>query len=248
MNIYAGFDGAPLEWTELGDPGAPALLLLHGLFSSAATNWVSYGAAAAVATAGFRLILPDFRAHGRNIAVGGEFPADTLAMDAEALVAHLGLSDYLLGGYSLGARTVTRMLARGARPRAALLSGMGLRGIVDGGARSDWFVAMIDGRGSWERGTAQATAEAFMTQNGNDPALVRALLRSQVNTPTAALAAIDVPVRVLCGVDDRDNGSASDLAAALPRAMLVEIPGNHMSAVTKPEFGRAIADWAAGLT
>jgi len=42
---------------------------------------------------------------------------DVLAMDAEALIAHLGLSDYDLGGYSLGGRTTARLLVRGARPR-----------------------------------------------------------------------------------------------------------------------------------
>ena len=31
-----------------------------------------------------------------------------------------------------------------------------------------------------------------------------------------------------------DNGSAADLAALLPDATYVEVPGNHMSAVTKP--------------
>ena len=29
----------------------------------------------------------------------------------------------------------------------------------------------------------------------------------------------------------------------LPDARFVEVPGNHMSAVTKPELGRAIADF-----
>jgi hypothetical protein len=48
---------------------------------------------------------------------------------------------------------------------------------------------------------------------------------------------------VLCGRNDEDNGSAADLALELPNAALVQIPGNHMSAVTKPDFGAAIAAW-----
>ncbi len=31
----------------------------------------------------------------------------------------------------------------------------------------------------------------------------------------------------------------------LPHATFVEVPGNHMSAVTRPELGRAIADFFA---
>jgi pimeloyl-ACP methyl ester carboxylesterase len=54
-----------------------------------------------------------------------------------------------------------------------------------------------------------------------------------------------MPTLVLTGVDDHDNGSSEALVEMLPNARLVEIPGNHMSAVTKPEFGHAIADFLA---
>ena len=69
------------------------------------------------------------------------------------------------------------------------------------------------------------------------------MLNTFVDTPAAELAAIDCPVLVVTGVDDDDNGSGEDLAAAIPDARFVAIPGNHMSAVTKPELGRAIADF-----
>ncbi len=54
-----------------------------------------------------------------------------------------------------------------------------------------------------------------------------------------------MPALVVSGADDRDNGSARALADALPDGLYVEIPGNHMSAVTKPDLGRAIADFLA---
>jgi len=44
-------------------------------------------------------------------------------------------------------------------------------------------------------------------------------------------------------VDDHDNGSAEQLAAVLPHARHVAIPGTHMSAVAKPDLGTAIADF-----
>ena len=49
-----------------------------------------------------------------------------------------------------------------------------------------------------------------------------------------------VPTLVLSGVDDHDNGSAAELAALLPHGTLVEVPGNHMSAVAKPHLGAAM--------
>ena len=50
---------------------------------------------------------------------------------------------------------------------------------------------------------------------------------------------------VLCGTEDDDNGSAEELAAALPNATYAAVPGTHMSRVTKPEFGDALARFLA---
>jgi hypothetical protein len=50
---------------------------------------------------------------------------------------------------------------------------------------------------------------------------------------------------VLTGAEDDDNGSAEALAAALPKGQYVVVPGNHMSAVTKPDLGAAMADFLA---
>ena len=101
-------DGTRLAVHEVGE-GRP-LLLLHGFFSDAATNWTRYGHAALLAEAGYRVIMPDLRAHGESDKPHDPalYPKDILADDALAIVAHLGLIDYDLGGYSLGARTVAR--------------------------------------------------------------------------------------------------------------------------------------------
>jgi pimeloyl-ACP methyl ester carboxylesterase len=52
-----------------------------------------------------------------------------------------------------------------------------------------------------------------------------------------------MPTLVVCGSEDEDNGSAEELANVLPNAVFAEIPGTHMSSVTKPELGQAIADF-----
>jgi pimeloyl-ACP methyl ester carboxylesterase len=245
IQYFPSFDGQRLAWREMGS-GRP-VVLLHGLFSSGEMNWRRYGAAAAIAGAGFRVILPDFRAHGLSAAPhdAAAYPADVLAMDIEALVAHLGLTDFDLGGYSLGARTAVRLLARGLRPRRAVLGGMGLAGIVGGAERAAWFLNVIARAGSFEKGTAEYYAAQFMVQNGIDGEAVAHVLRSQLVTPAEALPGLATRTLVICGKDDRDNGSAPELAAALPDAVYVEIPGNHMSAVTMPAFGAEIAAWLA---
>ena len=49
------------------------------------------------------------------------------------------------------------------------------------------------------------------------------------------------PTLVVAGVEDQDNGSAPALADSLPNGHYVEVPGGHMSAVTRPELGEAMA-------
>jgi pimeloyl-ACP methyl ester carboxylesterase len=240
-HFFESFDGARIAWRELGE-GRP-VVLIHGYFSDAKTNWLRYGHAAAVAAKGFRVIMPDLRGHGDSAKPhdNASYPADALMRDGLALVAHLGLSDYDLGGYSLGARTSVRMLANGATPERVVLSGMGLAGITSTAGRGGYFRNVLTNLGTFERGSREWLTEAFLkTTKGDAEALLR-VLDTFVDTPLEALAAITQPVLVVAGVEDDDNGSAGDLAAALPAGKYAEVPGNHMSAVTKPELGEAIA-------
>jgi pimeloyl-ACP methyl ester carboxylesterase len=241
VHHFTAPDGIRLAWRELGE-GRP-LVLLHGLFSNAWTNWIRYGHAATIAAAGRRVILPDLRGHGRSDAPHdrAHWPPDILAADGEALVAHLGLVDYDLGGYSLGGRTVARMLAGGAQPGRAILAGMGLSGMVHTAGRGGFFRSVLEGIGTHPRGSAEWMAEAFLKTTGGDPQALLPLLDTFVDTPRETLAAFDLPILVLAGEEDNDNGSAEELARLLPDGRFRSIPGNHMSAVMRPELGGEIA-------
>ncbi len=240
---FDSFDGQRIAWRELGE-GRP-VVLIHGFFSDAQTNWLKYGHAAAIAAAGFRVIMPDLRAHGSSARPhdSSAYPPDALAQDGHALIAHLGLSDYDLGGYSLGARTTVRMLATGATPRRVVIAGMGLDGITRADRRAGHFRNILTNLGKHERGSPEWLAAAFLKTTGGDPVALLGIIDTFVGTPADALVAIVQPVLVVSGKDDDDNGSAPALADALPQARYVEIPGNHMSAVTKPELGQAIASF-----
>ncbi|WP_373474924.1 alpha/beta fold hydrolase [Sphingorhabdus sp.] len=238
--IFETADDIQIVWREIGT-GRP-LILIHGYFSQAETNWIKYGHAAKLADAGYRVIMPDLRAHG----LSGKphdaalYPKDILADDQFALLDHLGITDYDLGGYSLGGRTVARMLARGAKPGRAIISGMGLDGLTKTGNRSGHFKYVLDNLGQHERGSPAFMAEAFLKTTGGDPLALRHILDTFVDTDEAQLRAFDLPVAVICGVEDQENGYAADLAKLLPRGKLFEVPGNHMSAVVKPELGDAM--------
>jgi pimeloyl-ACP methyl ester carboxylesterase len=242
---FASFDGVDLAWQEMGE-GRP-LVLIHGLFSNAWTNWSRYGHAARLAAAGHRVIMPDLRGHGLSAHPHdpAAYPKDVQARDGLALLDHLGLQDFDLGGYSLGGRTVVRMLADGAEPRRAIVAGMGLSGLTDPEDRAGHFREIIVGLGKHERGSPEWLAEAFLKTTGTDPQAMLPLLDSFVATPEGALTRITLPMLVIMGQDDHDSGSGRALAELLPDGRYVEIPGNHMSAVVRCELSETIAEFLA---
>jgi pimeloyl-ACP methyl ester carboxylesterase len=105
------------------------------------------------------------------------------------------------------------------------------------------FRNILTGLGTHERGSPEWMAEAFLKTTKGDPQALLPLLDSFVDTSEAELRAIPMPALVLNGDEDEDNGSAEELAKLLLDAQYVKVPGGHMSCVTKPELGRAIADF-----
>jgi pimeloyl-ACP methyl ester carboxylesterase len=191
--------------------------------------------------------MPDLRGHGESAKPHdlADYPPDALTRDGHALVAHLGLTDYDLGGYSLGARTTSRMVATGATPRRLVFGGMGLEGLTDTDRRSDYFRHVLIHLGEHERGSPAFMAEAFLKTTGGDPEALLGVLETFADTPIDDIRRFAQPALVVIGDDDDEVGSASALVEALPDGTLVEVPGGHMSAVTKPELGQAIADFLA---
>jgi pimeloyl-ACP methyl ester carboxylesterase len=242
---FTASDGVELAWHELG-AGRP-VVLLHGLFSNAETNWLKFGHAQEIAGCGLRVIMPDLRGHGQSAAPHEPrfYPPDVLARDGFELIAHLGLGDYDLGGYSLGARTAARMAILGARPRRLVIAGMGLRGMLDVHRRARHFEKILTGLGTHPRGSPEWLAEAFLKTTGGDAQAMLPLLGSFVDSTEEELSAIAMPTLVLSGVEDQDNGPAAALADLLADGRYAEVPGNHMSAVTRPELGRAVAEFLA---
>ena len=110
-----------------GPPGAPVVLLLHGIFATTTLNWLS-----AFTPLGkhFRVIAPDLSGHGSDAFARGSFTLDHRADDVAALISVLRLEPVIVVGYSMGG-VVAQQLARrhGARIAGLVLSG------VDWGSR-----------------------------------------------------------------------------------------------------------------
>lgn len=242
---FASFDGAALAYHTQGE-GRP-VVMLHGFLANSRLNWIEPGIAAAIADAGFKAIMLDLRGHGDSEAPEdpARYPMDVLAQDGEALIAHLGLADYDLVGYSLGARTAVRMLVRGARPRRCVLGGMGDSGVTGSAQRAAFFADVITKGESGAFPEAAKRVAALMARAQVKPAAMLNVLRAQARTPAEALEPLDTPTLVVCGAQDDDNGSAEGLAAMLPNARAMRISGRHLSAVNA-ELAAAIIEFLRG--
>jgi pimeloyl-ACP methyl ester carboxylesterase len=246
---FPGRDGVRLAYQVMGE-GQP-LILIHG-HQERGSCWVDSGVAGRLADRGYRVIMPDLRAHGESARShdAAAYPPDVLTDDGLALIDHLGLSGYYLAGHSLGGRTVIRMLARGAAPRRAVVSGHGLDSLLHAADpdRTSWYREFFPacGTGVFESGSDEQETEDWLATMDGDPKALLLALDSWVNTTRAELASIAVPVLIITGADEQANQTAGALAAALPHGRHVEVPGDHFTAKTSPEFEEALTGFLAG--
>lgn len=245
-DFIASFDETRLAVHREGE-GRP-VIMLHGLFSSAYMNWIKWGHHQRIAAIGCEAIMLDFRVHGESAAPQdpAAYPSNVLVRDASTLVETLGLAsgEYDLVGFSLGARTALHAVATGVlAPRRLVACGMGIEGLAQWERRAAHFIRVIDEFDTIKPGSPLYVARTFLKSQGVDRVAARLLLQAMDPFDTALLGRIDMPSAIVCGDEDQDNGSGEELAAALPDARFVEVPGSHLNSVTKPELGEAIAEF-----
>ena len=244
---FAGGDGVELACHETGS-GRP-LILLHGFIGSGA-QMMELSLVRGFAERGRRVILPDLRGHGDSAKPHdpAAYPPDVLANDGLALVEHLelGTGEYDLGGYSLGARIVVRMLVRGANPGRAIVAGQGLAKVSgpQGGGQSHRVLrALVDGV-AIEAGSADAPLANWVSNLAADPRVLLHVLNSLVPTPEEALRQMTIPTLVAIG-DQDERADADKLSALIPDARFVRVPGDHATAFAAPELAAAITAFLA---
>ncbi|MCU6482178.1 alpha/beta hydrolase [Arthrobacter sp. A2-55] len=87
-----------LAFGEWGDPGAPAVLAVHGITA----NHLAW-AAVARALPEFHVIAPDLRGRGGSRGLGGPYGMEAHAADLAALLDHVGVATAAVVGHSMGA-------------------------------------------------------------------------------------------------------------------------------------------------
>ncbi|MDQ1567203.1 MAG: hypothetical protein QOF96_2083 [Actinomycetota bacterium] len=246
--------GAPYVRYLPGPPGAPAVVLLHGLSGTADQTWA---ASYRDLNRCFSVVALDLRGHGGGIPPGSVYRLEDCADDVAALIRTLGVGPVIAVGYSMGG-AVAQLLWR-QHPR--LVSGLVL-----------CSTAADFGVGPLERMAAMATvataaalrtvppifrlgfdmATSFMTHDVDDPAQQwlngdygRCTFDSFVSAAAAIsrfssrdwITGVDVATAVIVTRQDRliPPARQRELAGLIPGAVVHEVDGGHGAFVTAAE-------------
>jgi pimeloyl-ACP methyl ester carboxylesterase len=252
--------GATVHVTDVG-AGAPALVFLH-YWGGSSRTWRPVIDRLADTT---RCVAIDHRGWGRSSSPARGYAMQDLAADVTAVIAALGLSDYILVGHSMGGK-VAQLLA-GRRPS-------GLRGVVlvapapakpaaiPDEARAQMgrayetrqsVLATLDGVLRFAELDDELREQAVQDTLAGAGAAKRAWPSSGITQDVSAdLASIDVPVLVIAGREDQVEPVAilqTHVLGEIPGAQLEIVEGSgHLIPLERPdELGERIAAFRTRL-
>jgi pimeloyl-ACP methyl ester carboxylesterase len=241
-------DGVEIAYIDEGQ-GEP-IVLIHGFASNKEVNWVAPGWMTTLTRAGRRAIALDNRGHGASAKLyePAAYHSAVMADDVRALLDHLDLPRADVMGYSMGARiTAFVALAHPDRVRAAVLGGLGVR-LVEGVGLPDTIAEALEAPALADVTDPTAYVfRAFAEQTKSDLRALAACMRGSRQTLSRSeVAQIAVPLMVAVGEKDQIAGSPEALAALIPGAKALIIPGrDHMLAVGDRVFKSAVVEFLA---
>lgn len=235
-----------------GPPGAPTVMLLHGLGATASLNW---GRCFGPVSRQFRVLSLDHRGHGRGLRTR-RFRLEECADDAVRAADALGVEHFIAAGYSMGGpiasltwrrhperasglvlcatarhfvpRNVAR-LARVALPAAAAAARL-----VPGSTHAQMVQRMLVRIEHPE--LRDHIQEEFL---GHEPASVIQAVEALTRYSSHDwIGDVDVPAAVVITTLDElvPPSRQYKLARSIPGARVFEVRGDHDACVTHPDF------------
>ncbi len=234
--FYKSFDGTNIYYETWGN-GYP-VILIHG-FSGTGQGWKHCAVFKDLLNAGYEVILIDLRGGGRSDKphTDSAYAHDAEAKDVMGLITWLNVKQYDAVGYSRGSIITSELMVQDKRIHKAIMGGMG-----EAYTNPEWprrihaYKALM---GDTTLHDVDDMVKYIHSQHFDELALALQQ-KYQPATPPAALAKLSIPVLIIRGTEDKENGSETGLQKLIPKSGLVYVPGNHNTAIRTPEFGTAV--------
>ncbi len=235
-NYFTSFDSTKIYYEVKGE-GFP-VILIHG-FSGTGRGWKKCAVYDDLLKAGYKVILIDQRGNGQSDKPHNElaYANDAEAKDIMGLIRSLNIKQYDAVGYSRGSIITSRLLVLDQRLRKAVMGGMG-----DAYTNPDWprrvhaYKALM---GDTTLHDVDDMVKYIRSQHFDELSLAYQQ-KYQPSTSIKELAAVKIPVLIIRGTEDKENGSETGLNKLIPNSGLVYVPGNHNTAIRTVEFSAAV--------
>lgn len=232
---FTSFDGVKIHY-EVHGRGKP-VLLIHG-FTGSGSDWKNKPVTDSLLSNGFSVVLVDLRGNGLSDqpTAPEAYANNAEAKDLVGLISFLGIPMYDAVGYSRGSIILASLLVLDKRCTRAVIGGMGADFTNPFWPRRiGFYQALID-----DTIPGYADFRKYITQKGLNPLVLAAQQKEQPSTSKAELARLNLPVLIICGDQDADNGKGSDLQLLIPNARFVEVSGNHNSTAWTAGFAEQV--------
>ncbi|MBS1168802.1 MAG: Alpha/beta hydrolase [Proteobacteria bacterium] len=240
------FSTADGDFAYLDEGSGLPVILVHGFASSARVNWLDTGWIDWLVRAGYRAIALDNRGHGASVKLHNaeDYCLDKMSGDVGALIDHLGLPRVRAIGYSMGARILLDFAtSHSDRLERLVLGGIGGAMAKAGLDRDHIANALLAPSLENIDDPVGRSYRLFADQTHSDRQALAACIRGYGRpVDPAATARIAVPTLVAVGTKDAVAGSATELAAMIPGAEVLDIPNrDHMRATGDRVFKEGVA-------
>ncbi len=253
MERFTSFDGLQIAYQIWGPVGTlPPVFLHHGFIANANLNWVQPGIVAALTHAGRQVVALDARGHGASDKPHdpGYYGEEKMARDLRQLFDIIGAAQVDLVGYSMGAIVSLIVASQDKRIRRLVVGGVGSGVIHRGGVdtRAISGAALVNAMRAQDPNTVTDSGarafRAFADLVGGD----REALAAQVLSRHASqipLEQIKAPTLLIAGDQDPLATQPEILAASIPDAQTLLLPGDHLGIVRAARFASAIVEFLA---
>lgn len=244
METFRSFDDVELAYWDMGE-GDP-ILLLHGFTANSKINWEMSGIAENLVKSGRRVIMFDARGHGESAKPHHSYSYWNRAMakDLISIVECLGLYEYDILGYSMGAKVAIEATLMSEGMRSLVLAGLHLY-------EKDWTLSdkerkkkvknMLD-----DNPKEKDEYRLFAEKTGGDRKAFAARLEGNIYPEFihADLMKLHLPILIINGSREY---AAAEAAAFFPNGRGVSLRASHITLLRNKNFSNEVISFLDGL-